>query len=271
MGGRCGNPKKGMLQNHFAKLLRGVGGKVLFSISSQRQNFLKQKRIYIMSFKVAVLISGGGSNLQALIDHIEGGRITAEISLVLSNKKDAYGLKRAEKHGLPSVFVDHKAYPRRKDFDAVMIEHIKASGADVVVLAGFMRLLTPSFIHAFPSAIVNIHPALLPAFPGCHGVRDAVQYGVKLAGCTVHFVDEIMDNGPVIIQAAVPVHEAEDEADLAARILECEHRIYPQAVQWLATGRLSIKQRHVFLKDAGVAPAASPAKALIHPALEQGF
>lgn len=223
-----------------------------------------------MALKLAVLVSGSGSNLQSIIDHIEDGSLDAEIRLVLSNKPDAYGLTRAVKHGLPAVALDHTAYASREDFDAAMVQKIRASGADIVVLAGFMRLLTPVFIQAFNS-IINIHPALLPSFAGCHGQRDAADYGVKISGATVHFVDEIMDHGPVIIQAAVPVMAGEDGDSLGARILEFEHRIYPQALQWLAEGRITIQDRHVLLADADRPRAALSAHGLVNPPLEEGF
>ncbi|BBD09808.1 phosphoribosylglycinamide formyltransferase [Desulfovibrio ferrophilus] len=223
-----------------------------------------------MALKLAVLVSGGGSNLQSIIDRIEDGALDAEIKLVLSNKPDAYGLTRAEKHGLPSVALDHTAYESREAFDAAMVEKINACGADIVVLAGFMRLLTSVFINAFKT-IVNIHPALLPSFAGCHGQRDAADYGVKISGATVHFVDEIMDHGPVIVQAAVPVLSGEDGDALGARILEFEHRIYPQALQWLAEGRVTVKDRHVFVADAGKPKAPITKPGLVNPPLEEGF
>jgi len=223
-----------------------------------------------MTLKLAVLVSGSGSNLQSIIDRIEDGALNAEIKLVLSNQPDAYGLTRAEKHGLTSVALDHKAYASREDFDAAMVEHINASGADVVVLAGFMRLLTPVFLNAF-TTIVNIHPALLPSFAGCHGQRDAADYGVKIAGATVHFVSEIMDSGPVIIQAAVPVVTGEGGDTLAARILEFEHRIYPQALEWLAEGRITVKGRHVVVADVGKPRAELTAPGFVNPPLEKGF
>lgn len=223
-----------------------------------------------MTLKLAVLVSGSGSNLQSIIDRIEDGALNAEIKLVLSNKPDAYGLARAEKHGLTCVALDHTAYASREDFDAAMVEAINASGADVVVLAGFMRLLTPVFLNAFKT-IVNIHPALLPSFAGCHGQRDAADYGVKISGATVHFVDEIMDHGPVIIQAAVPVTPGEGGDTLGPRILEFEHRIYPQALQWLAEGRISVRDRHVIIEDADKPKAAIDKPGFVNPPLEIGF
>ncbi|NJB68276.1 phosphoribosylglycinamide formyltransferase-1 [Desulfobaculum xiamenense] len=224
-----------------------------------------------MSLPLAVLVSGGGSNLQAIIDAVEAGRIDAEIRLVLSNRADANGIERARKHGIPTAVVEHAAFASREDFDREMIRIIRAHGAEVIVLAGFMRLLTPMFIREFAPNIVNIHPALLPSFPGVHGQRDAAAYGVKIAGCTAHFVDEIMDNGPVIIQAAVPVMAGEDGAALGERILAYEHRIYPQAIKWLAEGRLRVNDRHVHLEPSDAPLAAQPQGALVSPPLEEGF
>jgi len=224
-----------------------------------------------MALKLAILVSGGGSNLQSIIDKIEQGVLDAEVMLVLSNKADAYGLERARKHSLPQACIEHTDYDSREAFDAAMVQAIRGSGAEVVVLAGFMRILTPVFLNAFAPHIVNIHPALLPSFAGCHGQGDAAEYGVKLSGCTVHFVDEIMDHGQVIIQAAVPVMPGEDGDTLGARILEFEHRIYPQAIQWLAEGRVRIDGRHVHVADAGKAKAVIDKPALVNPPLEQGF
>ena len=177
--------------------------------------------------KLAVLVSGSGSNLQAIIDRIEQGHLAARIVLVMSNNKDAYGLERARKHGLPCAVVEHGAFADRESFEREMTSRIHASGAELVVLAGFMRILSPVFIGAFSGRIVNIHPALLPSFPGLHAQRQQAEYGVRLGGCTVHFVDEKMDHGPILIQAAVPALPDDDEGMLGARILELEHRIYP--------------------------------------------
>ncbi|WP_462326536.1 phosphoribosylglycinamide formyltransferase [Desulfobaculum sp.] len=224
-----------------------------------------------MSLSLAVLVSGGGSNLQSIIDAIEDGRLDASIKLVLSNKADAYGLTRAANHGLPTAVLQHGDYDSREAFDAAMISTIRDHGADVIILAGFMRILTPGFIREFTPNILNIHPALLPSFAGAHGQRDAAEYGVRISGCTVHFVDEIMDNGPVVIQAAVPALPGEDEGELGARILRYEHRIFPQAIQWLAEGRLNIDGRHVHVQDADAIPTASTPGALVCPALDEGF
>jgi len=224
-----------------------------------------------MSLPIAVLVSGSGSNLQALIDKIEAGILDARITVVLSNKPGAYALERARRAGLAHLCLSHAGYANRSDFDRAMIRAITDSGAQAVVLAGFMRILGTEFLRAFPDRVVNIHPALLPSFAGSHGQADAAAYGVAISGCTAHFVDEAMDHGPVIIQAAVPAYPDDDCAVLGGRILELEHRILPQAVQWLAEDRLCVEGRKVRLLAAGRSPAALPPGALVNPPLEQGF
>jgi len=225
-----------------------------------------------MSLPIAVLVSGGGSNLQALIDKIEAGVLDARIVLVLSNRPDAYAQERAKRAGLPHLCLPHERHPDRLEFDRAMIRAIEDSGARAVVLAGFMRLLSGEFLRAFAYRVVNIHPALLPSFAGVHGQADAADYGVAISGCTVHFVDERMDHGPVIIQAAVPAHPDDDGQALGKRILALEHRILPQAVQWLSEDRLCIEGRKVrLLAAAGRTLAAPVPDALINPPLEQGF
>jgi phosphoribosylglycinamide formyltransferase-1 len=224
-----------------------------------------------MALPIAVLVSGSGSNLQSIIDRIESGTLDAEIKLVLSNKPGAYGVERAKKHGLPHVVIPHKDFTTREDFDRAMIEKIDAAGAKAVVLAGFMRILTRTFVHHYEGNLVNIHPALLPSFPGAHGQPDADAYGVQISGCTVHFVTEEMDSGPIIIQAAVPAHPGEGGDALGARILEFEHRVYPQAIQWLAEGRLSVNGRHVSLADSDRPKAKVEKQGLVNPPLEEGF
>lgn len=227
-----------------------------------------------MTLDLAVVVSGGGSNLQSIIDRAEQGVLDARIRLVLSNNPEAGGLERARRHGLPLAAKAHQDFPSRLAFDQWMLERIREAGAATVALAGYMRLLTPEFLSAFgPDQVVNIHPALLPSFPGVHGQGDAAAYGVKLSGCTVHFVDEKMDHGPVIVQAAVPAVPGEDGASLGARILELEHRIYPQALQWLARGRLRLEGRHVHVSGAGDPATAAPVTGayLVNPPLEMGF
>ena len=198
---------------------------------------------------LGVLISGSGSNLQSIIDRIEAGALDARIAVVISNNPSAFGIERAKKHGIPCRIVDHRNFAAREDFDRALIEILHEKKADLIVLAGFMRVLTTTFLRAFPQKIMNIHPALLPAFPGTHGQQRAFDFGVKISGCTVHFVDDGVDTGPIIIQAAVPVRENDSAETLAARILREEHRIYPQAIQWYAEGRLSIEGRTVLLKN----------------------
>lgn len=194
---------------------------------------------------IAVLVSGSGSNLQAIIDASERGEIPCRVGIVVSNKSDAYGLVRAGKHGIPTAVVSHKEFPSREEFDRRLVEVLRGSGAELVCLAGFMRVLTPVFVHAFPNRILNIHPALLPSFPGTHGPKQALDYGVRFSGCTVHFLDEGVDTGPVIVQAVVPVYDDDTEDTLAARILVQEHRIYPMAIRLFFQGRLRIEGRRV--------------------------
>ncbi len=214
---------------------------------------------------IGVLVSGSGSNLQSIIDQIASGRLSARIAVVICNNPTALSVERAKKHGIPCSVVDHRKFATREEFDREMIGILLDKGVDLVVLAGFMRILSPLFLRTFPMRIMNIHPALLPAFPGTHGQRQAFEFGVKLSGCTVHFVDDGVDTGPIIVQAAVPVLEDDTEETLGARILREEHRIYPQAIQWYAEGRLSVKSRRVFLRG-GQPPCDVP---LHHPPLDR--
>jgi phosphoribosylglycinamide formyltransferase-1 len=221
--------------------------------------------------RLGVLASGGGSNLQALLDACAARRVDAEVALVLSNLPGAGALERATRAGVAAECLPSKGVTDRAAYDLSLVERLRAARVDLVCLAGYMRLVTPAFLRAFGPdegtrgcpRVVNIHPALLPAFPGLHGPRQAIAAGVKLAGCTVHFVDEGTDTGPIIAQASVPVLDGDTEESLAARILEQEHRLYPQAVQWIAAGRLSLEGRRVRL-DAAPAPGA----ALRSPTLE---
>ena len=203
---------------------------------------------------IGILVSGSGSNLQSIIDNIERGTLTAEIKVVISNNPEAYALERCRKHHIPAVVIRHQEFRKREDFDRQMISVLQFHGVELVVMAGFMRLLTPLFLNAFAMKIMNIHPALLPAFPGTHVQQKAVDYGVKFSGCTVHFADEGVDTGPVIIQAVVPVLDADTADTLAARILKEEHRIYPQAIQLYAEGRIQVSGRKVTLKGGPVMP-----------------
>lgn len=197
---------------------------------------------------LGVLISGGGTNLQAIIDAIEAKKLDAKIEIVLSNKADAYGLVRAKKHELPTAVLDHKAFSSREAYDQTVVDLLRARGVELVVLAGFMRLLSPVFVKAYSNRIMNIHPALLPSFPGLNVQKKAVEHGVRFSGCTVHFVNEDCDEGPIIIQAVVPVFPDDTETSLAARILKQEHKIYPRAIQLYSEGRLRIEGRKVFVE-----------------------
>ncbi len=213
--------------------------------------------------RIAVLASGSGSNLQAIIDRSVAGELDTEIVLVISNNPDAGALTRAQQAGISHLCIDHRQFATRSEFDQAVVAELQAAGAELIVLAGFMRIISDIFLAAFPARIINIHPALLPAFPGLHVHRKALEYGARFSGCTVHFVDGGVDTGPIIIQAAVPILETDTEDSLAARILEQEHKIYPQAIQWFAEGRISIEDRRV--KVRGIVPANG---AQISPALE---
>ena len=213
---------------------------------------------------ISVLISGGGTNLQAIIDAIEAKKLDAKICVVLSNQADAYGLARAKQHGIATTVLDHKSFASREDYDQAVVDVLRARGVELVILAGFMRLLSPVFIKAYSNRIMNIHPSLLPSFPGLHVQKKALDHGVRFAGCTVHFVNEECDEGPIIIQAVVPVYPDDDEATLAARILKQEHRIYPRAIQLYAEGQLHVTGRKVLVD--GLTRDESPV--LVLPPLE---
>ncbi len=205
--------------------------------------------------KVAVLISGRGSNLQALLDACAKPEFPAEIVCVISNIADAYGLERARRAGVATQVIDHKAFPTREAFDAALDTAIRAAGAELVCLAWFMRLLTPGFTKAWHGRVINIHPALLPSFKGLHTHRRALEAGVKLHGCSVHFVTADLDDGPLIVQAAVPVLDGDDEDSLAQRVLTAEHRIYPLAVKLIGEGRVHLDGRVVRVDGAADAGA----------------
>ncbi|WP_298269322.1 phosphoribosylglycinamide formyltransferase [Geobacter sp.] len=198
---------------------------------------------------IGVLASGNGSNLQAIVDRIEAGAIRAQVACVITNNSDAFALERAKRHGIPAFFLDHRLFASREEYDAALVEKLREHGVRLVVLAGFMRIITPILLNAFPLSIMNIHPALLPAFPGLHAQRQALQYGVKVSGCTVHFVDEGTDTGPIIIQAAVPVLDDDTEETLASRIRHEEHRIYPEAVRLFVENGLRVVGRRVIITD----------------------
>lgn len=198
-----------------------------------------------MSCRVVVLLSGRGSNFQAIV----GAGLSIEIVAVISNRPQAAGLEFAREHGLPAIALDHTAYADRATFDARLADEIERHQPDLVVLAGYMRILSPDFIARFEGRLLNIHPSLLPAFPGLKTHERALAEGVKVHGCTVHFVTAQLDHGPIVIQAAVPVHADDTPAALAARVLAQEHRIYPQAIRWFAEGRLVNTDGRVNLKD----------------------
>ena len=199
--------------------------------------------------KIAILVSGDGSNLQAIIDAIESGNVNAELVCVVSNKANAYALKRADKHSIPTIVLENSRFANRVDYDTNLAEMLKNLDVQLVVLAGFMRLLSPAMIDAFPNAIMNIHPALLPSFPGLDPQQQALDYGVKVSGCTVHFVDCGTDTGPIIIQAAVPILNDDTAASLAIRIKEAEYKIYPKAINLFANKKLSINGRKVSINE----------------------
>src|SRR5271170_1008169 len=215
--------------------------------------------------KLGVLISGNGSNLQAIIDAIRRGELRAEIRLVISNRSDAAGLERARRHGIETAVIEHRKFPSREDFDRAVLGALRDRGVELVALAGFMRLLSSVMLDAFPGRIMNIHNSLLPSFPGIHGPKDALEYGVKIAGCTVFFVTPGVDVGPVIVQAAVPVLPGDDEQRLTARILQQEHRIFPHAISLFQQGRLEIEGRRVIIKGDSSTANSSP---LVSPPLD---
>jgi phosphoribosylglycinamide formyltransferase 1 len=197
--------------------------------------------------RIVILISGRGSNMEALIAARDVGQLPVNIAAVISNRPDAKGLETAAQAGIATRCLDHKAYAGREAFDAALAECIDAFAPDLVVLAGFMRILTADFVRHYEGRLFNIHPSLLPSFPGLHTHQRALEEGVRIHGCTVHFVTAELDHGPVVIQAAVPVLDGDDEDSLSARVLRQEHRIYPQAVRWFAEGRLRLEGGRVRL------------------------
>ena len=202
-----------------------------------------------MSKKIGVVVSGRGSNLQSIIDHIAEGKLNVEIAVVVSDHKEAFALERAAKAGIPTAVVERKGCRDKAEFEDKIDAALRDKGAEVVVLAGFMRILTGHFISRWENKIINIHPALLPSFKGVDAQGQAVDYGVKIAGCTVHFVDEGTDTGPIILQKAVPVFDDDTEETLAARILIEEHKALPEAIRLWADGKLTIKGRKVYVAE----------------------
>ena len=198
---------------------------------------------------LGVLCSGRGTNLQSIIAAVESGQIRAKIGLVLTDKPEAKALERAEKAGIPHVCVNRKACADKQEFEENLVAELQKAGVTLVILAGFMRILSPYFVRSFKNRIMNIHPSLLPSFGGAHAHRDVLAYGVKVSGCTIHFVDEGMDSGPIILQDIVPVLDDDTEDTLAARVLVKEHILYPKAIELYINRRLEMDGRHVKLKQ----------------------
>lgn len=206
---------------------------------------------------VGVLVSGSGTNLQALLDAGAAPGFPARIAVVISNRPAVAALDRAAAAGVPAVLIDHRPYRGdRAAFDAALVAALRARSVEWVACAGFMRVLTPVLLDAFPGRVLNIHPALLPAFPGLHAQRQALEAGVAIAGCTVHLVDDGVDTGPILAQAAVPVHAQDDEAALSARILAAEHRLYPEVLRWAAEGRIEVEGGRVRVRGAAIRGSA---------------
>lgn len=201
-----------------------------------------------MLINIAILCSGNGSNLQSIIDNVKSGYIGAKIAFVLSDNKDAFALERANKAGIETIILNKKDYKNREEFDKEIIKRLKQKNVSLVVLAGFMRLLSPHFIREYKNRIINIHPALLPSFKGTHGIKDALEYGVKVTGPTVHFVDEHLDNGPIILQKCVEIKDDDTEETLLERVHKEEHKIYPEAIKMFVEGKIKIEGRRVVRK-----------------------
>ncbi len=203
----------------------------------------------IEKLKLGVLVSGRGTNLQSILDAIDHGRIPAEVAVIVSNKQNAPALERGKKQGIESRFLNPKDHATREDYDRALVALLKQHEVGLVCLAGYMKILTSGFIQAFQGKIINIHPSLLPAFPGLDVQKKALDHGVKFAGCTVHYVEEEVDSGPIILQAVVPVQDNDTVDTLSARILEQEHQIYPRAVQLIAENRVRIEGRRVLIQE----------------------
>lgn len=197
--------------------------------------------------RLGVLVSGSGTNLQAIIDRIESGEIRGEIACVISNKADAYALTRAARHGIPVVVHENSGFGERRAYDAATVDILRSHKVDLVILAGFMRVLSEVMVNAFPHAIMNIHPALLPSFPGLHAQQQALDYGVRVSGCTVHFVDYGTDTGPIILQTVVPVEQDDTEESLSARIQKAEHQTFAEAIKLFIEGKIRVEGRRVLI------------------------
>jgi phosphoribosylglycinamide formyltransferase-1 len=213
-----------------------------------------------MTLDLGVLVSGTGTNLQAILDAVADGSLDARVRIVISNRPGAAALERAKRAGAATTVVDHRQFANRAEFDGALVRTLHDAGASLIVLAGFMRVLTPVFLDAFPGKVVNIHPSLLPAFPGVDAQEQALSYGAKVTGCTVHFVDAGTDTGPIIAQTAIPVLDADDGASLRARLLEHEHRLLVEVLRWIAAGRVELVagreggRPHVTVRASGAAP-----------------
>ena len=199
-------------------------------------------------FKLAVLVSGRGSNLQAIIDSIDREELDAHLSIVISNTKDTMALKRAEKHGIKTIFIDPSTYLNSKEYDKALVLKLKEFSIDLICLAGYMRILGEEVIQTFEKKIINMHPSLLPAFSGLNAQKQAINHGVKFSGCTAHFVDLGVDSGPIILQTVVPVYDNDDEKSLSKRILEQEHYLYPKAIKMIQENKIRLSGRTVTSK-----------------------
>jgi len=220
--------------------------------------------VEMKKLRIGILASGGGSNLQSIIDRCQDGSVDAEIAVVICNNPGAGALDRAEQAGIAHLCIDHRQFADRQDFDQSVVTALKDANVELVILAGFMRIISGVFLKAFPQRIINIHPALLPAFPGLHVQKKALEYGARFSGCTVHFVDDGVDTGQIIIQAVVPILDNDTEESLSARILEQEHKIYPQAIQLIAEDRLRITGRRVLVNT----PENPDLQPIINPPLD---
>ena len=209
---------------------------------------LSTPQVPLNIFKLAVLVSGRGSNLQAIMDSIDREELDAHLSIVISNTKDAMALKRAEKHEIKTIFIDPSNYSSSKEYDKALVLKLKEFSIDLICLAGYMRILGEEIIQTFEKKIINIHPSLLPAFPGMNAQKQAINHGVKFSGCTVHFVDFGVDTGPIILQTVVPVYDNDDEKSLSKRILEQEHYLYPKAIKMIQENKIRLNGRTVTSK-----------------------
>ena len=209
---------------------------------------LSTPQVPLNIFKLAVLVSGRGSNLQAIMDSIDREELDAHLSIVISNTKDAMALKRAEKHEIKTIFIDPSNYSSSKEYDKALVLKLKEFSIDLICLAGYMRILGEEIIQTFEKKIINIHPSLLPSFPGLNAQKQAISHGVKFSGCTVHFVDSGVDSGPIILQTVVPVYDNDDEKSLSKRILEQEHYLYPKAIKMIQENKIRLNGRTVTSK-----------------------